>query len=142
MDPPNKTSCDDEIKNVYSKIMNLIYEQGTITTQEILIIQRKYPTFASLARSYFDQEYPYVRELMLAFQLKIHPVASFAVYNFIYGSKLGTPTKEWRQRWNKYSAENESDMAQLNEYIMIRNALSDLQSDEQDENVNEDDEKQ
>ena len=103
----------------YSKFFEVIKQNKTINDEEINIIKSAYPTFAALIRSFKNTNCQSIPELSLSFKLKIHPIASYAIYDFIHVAELGPATQEWRMKC-PYDGKCESDLWKLNQTLSMR----------------------
>lgn len=133
------SSTGKKSESVYSKIMNLMIETypNLIKKEEITIIQNHYPSFGSLAQALFKGHHLYEGELILSDTTGIHPAASFAVYDYINGSKLGSPRAEMRHKFDMYNPPDKSHIQELNSYLIFCKALL-PRSNVQDTNVYDD----
>lgn len=125
METSTATKSKGKSESVYSKIMNLIIQTypNVIKKEEISVIQNHYQSFGSLSRAMFNGHRVYEGELILSHTTGIHPAASFAVYDYINGSKLGSPSEEMRRRFDHYNPQDKSHMEQLNGYLIFCKAL-------------------
>ena len=103
----------------YTQFFEMIKKQNTINVEEINTVRAAYPTFAALVRSFRSKEYKSIPELMLSFQLKIHPVASYAIYDYIHVAVLGPASPKWKKQ-DIFNVKCESDLWRLNQFLSIQ----------------------
>ena len=114
---------------VYKKYMEILQESapGVLLDSEIEQIKKAYPSFAQLTRALAsnNNQFGCQPELLLSFQLKIHPIASLHVCNGLTAAPLGWATLKWRESCT-INPNCTDELRDLDEYWRLEKQLDSL----------------